>query len=241
MNKSNLARATSRVWWLLTLLFLSLTVVAFVIDMGDASYAIAFVSFFLFITAIIVAVIYGSRAGKLDRMLSGEGLLAHWTYSPGEWRQYAENEYRTEKSAKKLLFFIVSGFALIAGIVAVIVDRHAGIWVLFVMLALIAIIGFLAWFTTWHDYRQNLRYQGEAYISKDGIYLNRQLHLWNQLGAYLGSVEYIEENPPLLVFSYFAPTRTGMEQRDVRVPIPKGKEDNAKELLGKFQARLVKR
>ncbi|MDO8568308.1 MAG: hypothetical protein Q7R57_06290, partial [Dehalococcoidales bacterium] len=53
----------------------------------------------------------------------------------------------------------------------------------------------------------------------------------------LGSVEYVEKTPPLLVFSYFAPTRAGLEERDVRVPVPRGQETRAREILDQFTVR----
>ncbi|MDO8692436.1 MAG: hypothetical protein Q7R39_20900, partial [Dehalococcoidia bacterium] len=198
MSKGNPARTTSIVWWILTPVFLLLTFFSFTAEIGDAAFAFAFVSFIMFLTAIIVAVIYGSRARGLDRLLAGEGLLAHWTYQPDEWLRYTETEYQTEKGYKKTLLVIISGFALTFGVLAVIADRESGILVLAVMLALIMITSFTAWFTSWHDHRRNLKYQGGAYISKGGVYLNKQLHLWNQTLAYLGSVEYVEETTPLL-------------------------------------------
>lgn len=240
MSKDNPARRTSIVWWILTPVFLFLTFFLISSGKGDAAYAIAFFSFIMFITAIIVAVVYGSRAKKLDRILSGEGLLVHWTYTPDEWRNYTEKAHEEKKSANKILFFIISGFAIVIGAVFFIMDPESGKYVFLAMLGLIAIIGFVAWFTAWHGHRQNLRYLGEAYISKDGIYLNKQLHLWNMLTAYLGSVEYTEETQPSLVFSYFAPTRTGLEERDVRVPVPHGQESRAKEILEQFQAYVGK-
>lgn len=240
MSKRNPARTTSIVWWILTPVFLFLSFFSFTAEIGDAAYALAFVSFIMFITAIIVAVIYGSRARALDRLRAGEGLLAHWTYQPDEWLQYAETEYRTEKHYKKILLLIISGFALVVGIGATIADQESGIGVLVVMLAVIVILSFTAWFTSWYNHRQNLEYPGEAYISKDGIYLNKQLHLWNQMLAYLGSVEYVEETPPLLVFAYFAPTRVGLEGREVRVPVPRGQEAKAREILEQFQASAGK-
>lgn len=236
MSKGNPARTTSTVWWILTPVFLLLTFVSFASDMGDAAFALAFVSFIMFITAVIVAVIYGSRARALDRLLAGEGLLAHWAYQPDEWLQYAETEYRTERQIKKMLALIISGFALVVGIGFIIADWESGIGVLIVMLALMAMVSFLAWSTSWYNYRRNLKYPGEVYISKDGVYLNKQLHLWTHLLAYLDSVKYVEEIPPLLVFAYFAPTRTGLEERDVRVPVPRGQEARAREILEQFQA-----
>jgi hypothetical protein len=186
MRKANPARTTSIVWWIFAPVFIFLTLLSFYSNLGDAAFALAFVSFTMFITAIIVAIIYGSRAGKLDRILAGAGLLAHWTYSPDEWQLYTEKENQTEVHDKKILFFMISGFALVTGIIFLIINPASGIWVMAVMLALIAIIGFVAWFTSWYDHRQNLKNKGEAYISKDGIYLNKQLHLWKHLGAYLG-------------------------------------------------------
>lgn len=235
MSKANPARTTSLVWWILAPVFLFLTFLSFSSNIGDAAFALAFASFIMFITAIITAIIYGSRASKLNGILAGEGLLARWTYSPDEWKLYTEKEHETNKLGKKMLFFIISGFAIIVGVVALIVNPESGIWVLAVMLALIAIIGVLAWFTSWYDYRQNRKRTGVTYISKNGIYINGQLHLWNQLGARLGLVEYVEETPPLLVFSYFAPTRVGLEEREVRVPVPGGQETRAREILEQFK------
>ncbi len=236
MIKRNPARTTSIVGWILTPVFLLLTFLSFNAEIGDAAFAIAFATFIMFITAIIVAVIYGSRARALDRLLAGEGLLAHWTYQPDEWLQYAETEYRTEKELKKILALIISGFALVVSIGFIIADRESGIGVLIVMLALIAMVSFLAWSTSWYNHRQNLRYPGEAYISKDGVYLNTQLHLWTHLLAYLDSVKYVEDIMPLLVFAYFAPTRAGLEGRDVRVPVPRGQEAKAREIVEEMQA-----
>ncbi|MBI2867157.1 MAG: hypothetical protein HYX97_02330 [Chloroflexi bacterium] len=235
MTKANPARKTSLVWWILAPVFLPLTVFSFLSNMGDASFALAFGSFIMFITAIVTAMVYGNRAKRLKSILAGEGLLAHWTYSQDEWGKYAQREHQMDKWGKKMLFFIISGFALVTGIIALIVDPESGIWVLATMIALIVIIGVLAWFTSWHDYRQNLKGTGVAYISKDGIYLNGQLHLWNQLGAHLGSVEYVEGTPSLLVFSYFAPTRVGVEERKARVPVPSGQEMKARELQERFK------
>lgn len=235
MSKANPARRTSIVWWILAPVFFLITVVAFYSDIGDAAFALAFLSLVMSITAVIVAVIYWSRARKLDSILAGEGLLAHWTYSPEEWRLYTEKEAQIEKSMKKRLFFTISAFAIIIGIIFWVIDHESGIWVLAVMLGLIAIIGFVAWFTTWYDHRQNLKCrQGEVYISNDGIYLNKQLHLWNQLGARLGSVVYVDETPPSIVFVYYSPTRTGEEEREVRVPVPHGQETKAMEVLEKL-------
>ncbi len=236
-SKANPARTTSVVWWILAPVFLLLTFLAFSSNLGDASFALASGSFVMFIAAVVVGIVYGSRARKLDGILAGEGLLAHWTYSRDEWQRFAETNFESEKAGKKILFYITSGFALIVGVAAFIVKPEAGVGVGTVMLVIILMMGGLTWFTSRYNYRQNKRSQGETYISRNGVYINKQLHLWNELGARLGSVQYIEDSPPLLVFSYFAPTRMGLEEHSVNVPVPSGQESSAKEIVQQFKSK----
>ncbi len=235
MKIDNPSRKISKLWGILSPVFLLLTFFSFNADIGDAAFALAFLFFILFITAIIVAVIYGKQASKLDRIIAGEGLLAHWTYTTDEWQRYAEKNYQVEKSGRKKLFFIVAGFALLIGIIYLIINREAGLGVFLMMLIVIAVTGFSAWFASWRNYRQN-KNTGDAYISKDGIYLNKQIHIWNQLGARLSSMKYIEETPPMLVFSYVALTGTISQEYTVRVPVPSGQETRAKEILEQLQS-----
>ena len=82
------------------------------IDGFDGGFAISFVSILVAVVAFIVGVMYFGWAGKLDRILRGEGILVHWTYTPEVWAEYTKKEYEEEKSEKKGLFTIVSGFAL---------------------------------------------------------------------------------------------------------------------------------
>jgi len=234
MSKANPARATFVVWLILAPAFLVLTYLAFSSNLGDASFALTSASLIMFITAAVVAGVYWARAKKLDSMFAGEGLLASWIYSPDEWRLYTEKEHQTDKRGRRFLFFVMSGFAALVGIIAIIADMESGIGVMAVMLAIIVIMWLFSWLTGRSIYQRNRKGAGVVYISKDGIYLNKQLHLWNHLGARLGSVKYVEETPPLLIFSYFAPTRTGLQEQQVRVPVPHEQQGKAQEILKQF-------
>lgn len=206
----------------------------FGMDGFNGGFAISFICGFLAIIGIIVMVIYFGRAATLDRIFTGKDLLAHWTYPREEWVAYAEAEYKRERKWKTQLFWIVAVMALLAGGGCFIFDQEAGGVVFLVMLGLVAIIAFVAFFTSWYNYRQNLRYNGEAFIAPYAVYLNRQLHTWNSLAAWLESVELKDEKQPYLQFRYMAPTRTGLQSYDANVPVPKGKEEEARALLEKF-------
>jgi len=236
--KNNPPMQTTIAWAVITVLsiFGIFAPEIFGIEGFDGGFAISFVCIFLAITGIIVIVIYSGRARLLNRILSGENILAHWTYSPEEWRKYTEKEYEEEKQLKKGLFFVISGIAVLTGIIFFLVDHKNGIWVLLAMLGLVAIIAFTAWITSLYNYRQNKKFHGQTYITEKAIYLNRQLHTWGGPGDSLESValEKKDNAQALLKFKYSVITRTGLQQQTVRIPVPTGKENEAEALAKKF-------
>jgi MFS family permease len=239
--EKNPPRRTALIWGIITALAIFAIFAPHIFGMDGlrGGFAISALSFMVAITGIIVTVIYAKRAALLDRILGGKNLLAHWTYSQEEWNQYAEKEFQTEKKEKRVLFYMVAGFALFFGILFYIFDREAGLWALISMLGLIALIAFVAWFAAWYNYRQNKKYLGEAYITRDSVYLNRQLHTWRGLGARLESVILVEkESQQLLAFTYSAPTRMGKQEYTIRVPVPRGQEKAAEKLVEKFNTDI---
>lgn len=211
----------------------------FGIDGFDGGFAISTLCFFLTICGIIIIIIYFKRTIKLIQILKGTNLLAHWEYSTEEWTEYADREYIKEKAGKKVLFLIIAGWALFFGIIFMIFDFENGKWVMIAMLALIAIIAFTAWFTAWYNYRQNKRYLGETFITEDAVYINRQLHTWRSLGASLDSVDLSLEKPlTVLRFIYSAPTRAGIQEYTLRVPVPAGQEKTASEIMDYFNNNI---
>jgi hypothetical protein len=208
----------------------------FGMDGFKGGYAISFVSFFMVIAGIIVIVIYSGRARAVSRILKSDNVLAHWTYEPAEWNEYAEKQYVEEKKEKKVLFYIIAAWALFFGILFFLIDNESGLWVLVMMLILIAVIAFTAWFTAWYNYRENKKYLGETYITEDAVYINRQLHTWRGLGAKLESANLDQHKAhALLTLVYSAPTRTGFQDYTVRIPVPRGKEAEAEQISQKLQ------
>lgn len=201
----------------------------------DGGYAIILLGVVVIITGIVAFIIYTWRANKLDAMLGGKNLLVHWTYSQDEWQRYTERAHEDKKSASRILFYIISGFALATGIGFFIKDPDSGKYVFLAMLGLIFLMGIIAYVTTMLDYRRNKKNLGEAYIARDGLFLNGVLHTWKGLATRLDTVVY-EEEAQSLVFTYVALDRVGLHPYTVRVPVPQGQEAKASELLAQFKA-----
>jgi hypothetical protein len=198
----------------------------------DGGFAISLVSLFVAIVAAIAGVMYLGYAGKLDKILRGEGILAHWTYSPEVWAEYTQKEYEEEKSEKKGLFLLVSGFALFFGILFWVLDAEAGFFVFLVMMGLIGLVAFAWQFSAWYNYRQNIDGVKETYITKDAIYMNKKLVTWRTIFTSFDEVTQDKNHGlSMLVFKYTTTSRTGPQTYTTRVPIPPGQEENAKNIM----------
>jgi hypothetical protein len=197
------------------------------IDGFNGGFAISFISIFVAATALVVGIMYLGLASKVDNILQGRGVLAHWFYTPEFWLEFTGEEYEMEKSEKKGLFLIVTGFALFFGVLFWILDEEAGFYVFLVMLGLIGLCAFAWRFSAWSNYRQN-RGGGvkEVYITKDAVFLNGKLTAWNAWFSHFDDVtlEY-HKRMPLLVFKYTGTSgRAGPQTYLTRVPIPPGQE-----------------
>jgi hypothetical protein len=231
----NPARRTRNIWTVITLLAIFGIFAPFLFGMDgfEGGFAVALLCFFVAISGLIVVIMYHGRAKTLDSILSGSELLAHWTYSPKAWEDYAEVAFRKDTIDKwslyRLVILITAVVCLMCGLVlrdvwAVMIGVFLGIGVL---LAVVIVI------TTHHQHRQDRRYLGGAYLSRKGIYLNRQLHTWHGWSGALGSAVY-NEPEKLLEVTYSFLTRTGRSEYIVRVPVPPGEEARARAIVSEL-------
>jgi hypothetical protein len=212
------------------------------IDGMNGGFALSALGFMIALTFFITWIFYHKLARRQDTILSGKNLVVHWKYSLEEWEKYTENEHTSDSKGKKVLFFIISGFALFFGILFTILDPENGIYVLYVMLGLILIIGITAFLSIRITHNRNKKYLGEAIISRDGIYLNKQLHVWGIISSHLDSVVLISDEEPLEIeFSYSTYGYKNNNSYSVRVPVPKGQESMALHVIEVFNNEVLKK
>jgi preprotein translocase subunit SecE len=206
------------------------------VDGFDWGYAFSFLSLFVAVSAAVVSVLFFNLARRLDALLRGEGVLAHWTYEPKYWSEYTKTEYETEKSQKKGLFLVVAAFALFFGVLFWVLDSEAGFIVFLSMLGLIGVVGFAWRFSAWTNYKQNLNGIREAYITKDAIYLNQKMYSWRgPLARFVGVSMESSHGVTVLAFKYSTETgRAGPQTYVTRVPVPKGQEETASKIIQAF-------
>jgi hypothetical protein len=233
--KYNNYRRTAYVWFGIigvgVLVFFLPSIIG--LDGFDGGFAMSVGGGFISMIGIIAGVIYAKLANTLDRITKPENLLAHWTYTPEQWKEYTEEEYKEDKAAKTGLFILVAVITVIVCVIFGLVERADPKIMLFIVLGIIAIVGMAAFFSSLGNYMNNKKRLGEVFLALDGVYLNRQLHTWKAIGSQLEDALF-EEGPdfkPRLRFEYSAPSRNGRDSYTARVPIPPGQEAAAKRIV----------
>lgn len=238
----NLAKRQAFIWWIISCVLIVGIFLPFLLG-GDAEqwgFGIAFLCIVFGITSVVVAVMYTKRARLVSRMLNNDNLLAHWKYDPVEWQRYAQKEHEENKREKKNMFLLISGISIFIGIILFISNPDGALIFLFTVLGIIVMMGCAAFLAVWIRYRQNQKYIGEVYISPDGVYLNRELHVWHGMGAALEEVKYQGEYraQPILAITYSVPSRYNRQFVTVRVPVPRGAESKAVTVAESLQNQM---
>ena len=234
-NMKNSQRRISNLWWILLFVFAFCMVIPSItgLDGFDGGFALIFVAGFMVIMSFIIALIYRSRAKQLDKILSGEGRIIVWRYAPDEWQRFVENDFKEEKQAKKFLFFLIAGISIVVGVILWIAVKD--ILIFFIALGIIPIVALPAFIVPRARYSKLMNSEPKALIAQKGTIVGKMFHLWVKMGARLDEVSIdTEEEPAMLVFQYSIPTRNGRQTETARIPVPRGKLNEAEQIKSYF-------
>ena len=233
----NTQRRIVNQWYIITLVFLVLIFLPSILGMDgmEGGFGISFLAGFMVMVGLIIIVIYHGRAKQMDKILKGEGRIAVWHYTPGEWISFVAADFEDEKKTKKSLFIMVVVISVIVGALMTVVIQNA--IMLFIIAGIIAIVAIPAFLVPRFRYRKLQHSEAHALIAENGVIVGKMFHLWVKLGARLDQVSIdTDSEPNILEFAYSMPTRTGIQQEVARVPIPKGKMNEALWVVDRFNS-----
>jgi hypothetical protein len=175
--------------------------------------------------------------------LRKENILAHWTYSVEEWRNYAAEEHAADKKDKWRLFLLAVVISIIVSIVIWVIYPREVILTICIILGMIVYIGLTADFSKLAPYLWNKHTQGEAYVTKDGAFLDSRLLIWHGPGTRLMRATYEEgkQSLPELKIEYSSQNLTARNHYSARIPVPRGQEETARTIVARIQASNLKK
>ena len=218
--QNNQSSITKKLWYAAAF-FLLIIIIAFM-EIVEIHPSIIFISFFLFISSVIIGFMFRSREAKLQKLISGENLLAEWTLSDAQKKNYANYLFEHEISKNKIILFLIAGIAAVVfGIFILVIDEGK----LFMFLVFIGLVIFLSIFAFGMPYyykMKNTKADGHILIGAKYAYINGFFHNWDFLLSGLSRVKIITEPFYGINLVYYYTDRTFTHSEELFIPANEG-------------------
>ncbi len=210
------------------LCYLSLTS----IDGMSWGYAIAFISFFLAVSGVVVALLFVHRARAMDRILSDPSPLARWTYPEEMVKVSVEREYGEFQERNRLMFYVIGGMLGAVALFFMIFMGEGGIETGIILLAIAGLLFVVSKVTPVLERRHALTAPREAIISHTGIIYQGRVYPFRSFLMGMEDVSFKEAGrkaPARIIFSFIQLIGQFLILRpfDVIIPVPAGEEARA--------------
>ncbi|MFA4826070.1 MAG: hypothetical protein WC593_13035 [Methanoregula sp.] len=201
------------------------------IDGMSGGYALAFVSFFLAISSIAVALLFFHRARVMDAILTDPSPLAHWTYPEDMIRASVEREFREYKERNRAMFIIIGGMLVVAALVFLIFVGEGGPETALFLLAFAVFLFIISRVMPGIERQRAMSSSQGAFITRAGIiyegavYPFRSFLMWRD-GILFRKAD--KKKPAMIIFSFSQLVgRFIVQPFDIAIPVPAGEEENA--------------
>jgi hypothetical protein len=213
------------------LFFLVCIVSSTTIDCMSGGCALAFVSFFLSVSGVAVALLFVTRARAMDAILADPAPLAHWTYPEEVARESVEREYREFRERNRAMFVVIGGMLIVVALFFLVFVEEGGAETALILLGITVLLFVVSRVTPWLERRRAGGASHEAVITREGIMYEGTVYPFRSFLVWWHGVTLREagkKSPAALVFSFTQLVgRFVVQPFDVVVPVPAGEEETA--------------
>lgn len=183
-------------------------------------YAITMIGIFVAITGLITALVFRSRAKKMDTLISGENVIASWLLNDEQKTAYVNTLFRTEQAKNKAILIVTTILiVLIFGAFIIFIDEGKAAMFM-VMLILIALVSTFALGMP-HYYRaKNMRGDGVILLGQKFAYINGFFHNWDFPLSGVQKAKVINEPFHGIFIQYYYYDRTLKNTEELNIPAP---------------------
>lgn len=184
-------------------------------------WAISLVSFWLTLSSLIVAWIFKKRAYKLQSLLSGNQLLAQWTLSPEEKKEYVDYFYEQKKAKNRAILLLISIIStVIFGLFILFIDEGK-LDMFSSLLGLLALLSLFALGMPIYYRNSNIKGDGNVLVGSKYAYLNGYFHNWDFPLSGLSSIKVIKKPFRGIHLIYYYTDKTLRHNEELFIPANK--------------------
>ncbi len=181
-------------------------------------WALSLISLFLFITSLVVMLMFRGRAEKMQTLISGENLLAEWTLTREQKENYVNYFYEQEKSnGVAVLLSIAFVSVIVFGLFILFIDEGKlamlGVWA-----GLMIFLSFFAFGMPLYYRNSNAKGDGRVLIGAKYAYINGYFHNWDFILSGLSRIKIIKEPFYGINLVYYYTDRTLKHSEEIFIP-----------------------
>ncbi|MDY0099921.1 MAG: hypothetical protein RBR81_12020 [Bacteroidales bacterium] len=195
---------------------------------------IVFLGFFAGAASLVTIIILNKRAKKMDRLLTGEKLLAGWEMTDDERQAFSDNLKVTSHSKNKVIMVVVTIFfvAITIPFLFFLERDEVGGFLLIMGTIYLIVLAFSRLMPYYYHYR-NLRGDKKVLIGSKYAYINGYFHNWDFPLSGVRSLKNIKEPFRGIMLKYFYTDRTWTNEHALYIPVPDS--INIEELIGSIR------
>lgn len=204
-------------------------------DGMSGGYALAFVSFFLAVSGLGVALLFVTRARAMDAILADPSPLAHWQYPEAMMQETREREYREFQGRNSAMFILIGGMLGAVALFFTLFMGDGGLETGLVLLVIAALLFAVSRVTPWLERRRAESAPREAIFTQRGFIYQGTVYPFRSFLQYYHGVSFHDarrNRPAVLVFSFTQLVgQFIIRPFAITVPVPHGEEDTARQVV----------
>lgn len=229
MFSKNAERNTAIIWFIVSVGSLVLAfVLACVFLVGHFTFGrflpVMLLPVLAFLGFIIGFALY-FNSKKLDAVISGKDVLAHWTYAPEEIAPHAAKEHKRQNNVKYISLAACVFMLFVALLFTY--DKNGIDYGAVIENAILLLTTIIFIFSVLPAMGYGKSSMNEFYLARNGALFVGTFHLWRFFGTRLESVNFNKGKPATLEIIYSIRTEDGSRNMNLDIPIPKNKESEA--------------
>lgn len=201
------------------------------IDGMSGGYALAFVSFFLVVSSIAVALLFVHRAQVTDAIQSDPSPLAYWTYPEEMARTSAEREYRDYQERNRAMFIVIGGMLVVVALFFLLFVADGGLETGLFLLVFAVFLFIVSRVMPGLERRRAMTTPHEAFIARAGIIYEGAVYPFRSFLMWRDGVSFrsaSKKKPAMIIFSFRQLVgRFIVQPFDIVIPVPAGAEQKA--------------
>lgn len=190
--KNNQSGIVSKAWY--AAVFFALVILVAIMDLDSLSIhpAIVMLSIFFFIMSIIIGFMFRSREKKLQSLISGENLLAAWTLSQEQKKNYVNYLFKNEAGKNMVILFSIGVIAVVVFGLFILFIEEGKLAMFLVLVGLLVFLSLFAFGMPFYYKMKNSKGDGNILIGAKYAYINGYFHNWDFVLSGLSKVKVMK-------------------------------------------------